>query len=198
MDCPSQYRVSRRLIRWIGFDHNPLRRRSDRIQTACRVVAILAMLVVLPITIVIGAHIAAAESNQAHSQAVSRHQVNAVTTAVATGSSGYYESRATAPVRWTDQGVTHKAVVDVDDSTPAGTVETIWVDTAGHPTVAPLSAYQAIGDGIFTGLGLAAGVAVVLVVVSALVAVRLNHVRQAEWEAEWERIDPGWAAGRRS
>ena len=37
-----------RLARWLGFDRNPLRRGTDRVETALRLVMIIVMLAVIP------------------------------------------------------------------------------------------------------------------------------------------------------
>jgi hypothetical protein len=198
MTRPSQHSATRRMIRWIGFDRNPLRRRSDRVQTVFRLLAVAAALVALPLTIAVGAHVAGVENREARQQSGNRHLVTAVTTTAAASPAGYYNSdKATASVRWAYGGVAHTAVLAVDQGTAIGTSELLWVDSAGLPAAPPLSVYQAIGDGVFAGIGLAAGATAVLISVSALVALRLNRVRAAAWASEWALIEPRWA-GRRT
>jgi hypothetical protein len=65
--------------RWLGLDRNPLRRRTDRIETAIRLVVMILLVTALPVAAVAAGqgadHLAL---RQARAQQAADHQVNAV------------------------------------------------------------------------------------------------------------------------
>src|SRR5271155_5842837 len=88
-----------RLARWLGFDRNPLRRGTDRIEAALRLVMMIMLTTAGPAAAVLAGqqadHMAL---NQAHAQQAADHLVNAVLLeqAPATGIPDPYTSVQTA------------------------------------------------------------------------------------------------------
>src|SRR5579871_6195748 len=68
-----------RCIRWLGFERNPLRRRTDRIEAAIRLATMVLLLVAVPIAVIAAGrqadHLAL---RQAHAQQAVERQVTAV------------------------------------------------------------------------------------------------------------------------
>ena len=92
-----------RLARWLGFDRNPLRRGTDRIEAALRLVLMIMLVTAVPAAAVLAGqqadHMAL---NQAHAQQAADHLVNAVLLeqAPATGIPDPYTSVQYAPGCW--------------------------------------------------------------------------------------------------
>jgi hypothetical protein len=191
MKSPIRYGPARRLARWMGLDHNPLRRGSDRVESAVH----LASFVLLLLSLVAGALFGLAlYDHGARSAAATRatlYQASAVVTHGAATDSAYVDHIA-VPARWTYQGVVHTGMIDVANGTQAGSTEPIWVDANGRLAVPPLTAYQIGGDAVFAGLALPFAAMLLLFCADLAVASTLNRRRAARWAAEWELIEPGW------
>ena len=80
---------------WLGFDRNPLRRGTDRIEAALRLVLMIMLVAAVPAAAVIAGQRADHSAlNWAHAQQAADHRVNAVLLqqAPATGSPDPYTS----------------------------------------------------------------------------------------------------------
>jgi len=78
----------------------------------------------------------------------------------------------------------------------AGSAVTIWVDRAGAVVDKPATAAGALLTGVSVALGLALA-DLCVVVIAWMVLRRLTTARNLRrWEREWERVGPGWTAGR--
>ena len=99
-----------RLARWLGFDRNPLRRGTDRIEAALRLVLMIMLVAAVPAAAVIAGQRADHSAlNWAHAQQAADHRVNAVLLQQAppTGSPDPYTSVQTAWAwaRWQPPGL---------------------------------------------------------------------------------------------
>ena len=133
-----------RLARWLGFDRNPLRRGTDRVEGALRLVMIIVVVAVVPATAVAaGRWTDHYVLHQAQAQQAVDHQVTAVLLrdAPATGTPDPYTSVQTAwvPARWQPPGQPPRTgeVLAVAGARKGSTVRT-WIDPSGAVTDPPL------------------------------------------------------------
>ena len=183
-----------RLTRRLRDDHNPLRRRSDRIEAWLLPAVIAAFLVLGPLAAVIAvgqAH--AANAAEARAQHALR-PVPAVTLAATPGplyrsSSGWL---TWTPARWTTGGVAHTGQVPVGAGTPAGRRVRVYLDRAGRVQLPPLTPGLA-RDRVLVAASLAlTALAGVLAVAAALSRWRLNRRRLSDWAAGWLTVERQW------
>ncbi|HEV7625660.1 MAG TPA: hypothetical protein VGO89_04115 [Streptomyces sp.] len=179
------------LWRW---QNNPLKRRSDRVETWVGLTAATLMAVTAPIT---GAVAADALSDSLHDRK-GLHRTSAVLTEKAPSTDGLATSASNptvpAKVKWkTADGHPRTGRAPVEAGTPAHTRVTLWLDDHGEPRHPPP------GRGEITGESAAAGGATAVATCFAvgsgcwLVRRRLDAVREKDWEREWAAVGPWWS-----
>ena len=180
--------------RALGWGHNALRRRSDRIGYAARLTAVAVAIGGLVFGVVTGELAFRRTLAVADAQTAVSRQVTATLTkdAPVFASLGTRPSTDQAPARWTFAGRPHHGPVTAAQGSRAGSTMRIWVNTAGDRIEPPLTRSDAELRGWLTGA--AAFVATLVLVCTALRVVewRLDHVRMRLWEQEWQRTDPKW------
>jgi hypothetical protein len=191
-----------RLARWLGFDRNPLRRGTDRVEAVLRLVIILLMVVAVPVAAVAGGRWANHYAlHRAQVQRAVNHQVTAVllSDAPAIGTPDPYTSLQTAwvPARWQPPGQPPRTgeVLAVAGARKGSTVQT-WIDPSGAVTDPPLDHRVVAGDVL---LGVTATVLVsglLLLAAGALARRMLDRRRLRAWEAEWRTSGPLWSGYR--
>ena len=188
-------RCSRRL----GFDRNPLRRRTDRIEAAIRLATIILLLVAVPIAaIAAGRQADHLALRQAHAQQAAEHQVTAVLLkqAQATGVPNPYTSIQLTYVlaRWQPPGQAPRSgQVLAAAGAHAGSTVKVWVDASGAVTSPPPDHRMIAGDVCIASI-VACLVACLLVLGSNALARRvLDHRRLRAWDAEWRAAGPLWS-----
>lgn len=186
------------LARGLGWGRNPLRRRSDRIEAAVVVAAVLLALAALPAALAVGTrvhrHYLAVSATQA---AAERHVTATLLEPAGTIPMGSADSTVAVRARWFQPpGVRHVGTVRAAESTPAGTRVRIWTDPAGNLVNPPLSADQAWSRGVFAGFAATLVAVGLLATLVAIVRLRLDRVRYAAWTDEWRRM--GWTQHRKS
>ena len=191
-----------RMARWLGFDRNPLRRGTDRVEAVLRLVLIILLVAVIPAA-------AVAAGRWADHQALHRAQLERATdrlvTAVllenapASGVPDPYTSVQTAWVRarWQPPGQPPRTgdVQALVGARQGSTVRT-WIDRSGAVTDPPLEHRVVVGD---VWLAVTATCLVSwLVLLAAAVLVRrvLDRRRLNAWEAEWRASGPLWSGHR--
>lgn len=166
---------------------NPLLRRSDRVQSRVRsVVATLAILMI-PVSAWLAMATFGAQSAQVSAQQHSRHAVTATTTSVndpapLTQSEFSAGSSTTVDATWTYRGQEHTGQVPVVGGSPVGTEVDIWVDNSGVRASQPLTNTDAIAAALFTGIGSAVLVSIILYGAYAATRFHLNARREADWD----------------
>ncbi len=188
---PRSTRLGRWLRRWRP-DHNPLRRRSDRVETAALGVLLVAFLAGAPLV----AHAAASwtyvtSAREAHAQQAALHQVPATLLETAQPV-GVYSAEANARWRAPD-GHIITGQVSVPVGSAAGSTVMVWTNQAGQLTAAPLNAGQIASRADLSEVLSVAGLAVVLIVIGALVHWALDRRRLAAWDADWLVTGPRWS-----
>jgi hypothetical protein len=168
---------------------NPLRRRSYAVE-AWAVLA--AALVTTAGAVATGAVVADDVRHHLDQQRTQRHAMAAVLAQDATRRAGY-PSDSFALVSWTTpDGTRHSARADVGAARKSGDPVTVWTDSRGRLTPAPLDAtaarLQAATDG--AAAGVAAGG---LGLLGCGIAARFCERRRTEeWAAEWTVVGPRW------
>jgi hypothetical protein len=191
-----------RLARWLGFDRNPLRRGTDRVEAALRLILILLVVVAVPVAAVAAGRWADHYAlHRAQAQRAVNHQVTAVLLedAPGTGVPDPYTSVQTAwvPARWQPPGEPPRTgqVLALVGARKGSTVQT-WVDPSGAVTDPPLERRVIVGD-VWLAV-MATGLMSLLVLLMAGVLVRrvLDRQRLRAWEAEWRASGPLWSGHR--
>ncbi len=195
---PSEGHLAR-LARWLGFDRNPLRRRTDRIEAVLRLVMMIVLVAVVPAAAVLaGQQADHAALNRAHAQQAADHMVNAVLLeqAPATGAPDPYTSVQTAwvPARWQPPGRAPRTgeVLALAGARKGSTVRT-WIDASGAITNPPLDHRDIAGEVCVAVIATCLGSWLVLLASSALARRALDRRRLSGWDAEWRASGPLWS-----
>ncbi len=190
-----------RCSRWLGLDHNPLRRPADRVEAWLRLLMLALLLTAVPVT-AIGFGLVANQvlTHRAQAQQRSDRLVSAVLTKQApTGVVDPYvaDPEVWAQARWTaPDGGARSGQILAPAGTQAGQTIRIWVNTTGG-TVDPPSGHrdvlaESITAGVISGLML-----VMLLMGLQSVSRRvLDRQRLAAWEGEWRATGPLWTGHR--
>jgi hypothetical protein len=186
-----------RLKRRLGFDDNPLRRRSDLIAGWLPPAALAAVLLLAPVAAVAGGRWAEARDAAAWRAQQPWHHVPAVLLASAPGpmfpDGGANSWTVWTSAVWTANGRPHVGEVPATSDSRAGTVVTVWLDRAGTPRM-PLMA-AAASDHVATAAGMAVGaVALLLAGLAAIARLVLDRRRLAGWETAWLSVGPRWSS----
>lgn len=189
-----------RIVRWLGVDGNPLRRRTDRIESAIRIVLVLAFLVGGPLLAVTVGRVTDANGLRQVRSERSWRQVDAVLTRSVPQSTSPYGAMATTWVqgRWkVAPGQVRTGLVPAVAGAQAGAVVTVWLDRAGRVTgQAPVTTgdvlLRVVVAEILTLIG--AGFAAFLIAVG--VRWLFNRRRLARWAIEWSMVGPRWTTRR--
>jgi hypothetical protein len=191
-----------RLARWLGFDRNPLRRGTDRVEGALRLITIILVVSVVPATAVAAGRWADHYvRHQAQVQQAVDHQVNAVLLrdAPATGVPDPYTSVETTwvPARWQPPGQPPRTgeVLAVAGAHKGSTVRT-WIDPSGAVTDPPLDHRVIVGDVVVAVTATLLVSGLLLVAAGALARRMLDRRRLRAWEAEWRTSGPLWSRHR--
>jgi hypothetical protein len=191
-----------RLARWLGFDRNPLRRGTDRVEGALRLVMIiLAVLAVPAASVAAGRWADHYALHRAQVQRTVNHQVTAVLLedAPATEIPSPYTSVQTAwvPARWQPPGQPPRTgeVLAVVGARKGSTVRT-WIDPTGAVTDPPLDHRVIVGNVWVAVMATCLVSWVLLLAATALARRMLDRRRLRAWEAEWRTSGPLWSGHR--
>ena len=188
-----------RLLRGRRLDRNPLRRGSDRAETAMLGLLLAAFLAGAPLAAhVAGSWTYAMSARQAQAQQAAFRQVPAtlLQSAAPWNTSGY-GSQANA--RWTaPDGQVRTGLVFVPDGAAAGSTVMVWVTATGQLTDPPLQRSQITGRTELSEAAAVAVLAITLFTVGLVGRRLLDRRRLAAWEAEWLTTGPRWSPGGRT
>jgi hypothetical protein len=188
-------RVTRlgRFVRGRRPDRNPLRRASDRAETAVLALLVIAFLAAAPFVAQASAAYAYSKAHQAQlSEEATWHQVPArVLKVESSGAAGYAAPEAQA--RWTaPDGKVITGEIPVLLTTAAGSTVPLWVTNDGQPTDQPLQDVQVSDSRYFAGTFGVITLATILAITGFLVCRTLDRRRMAAWDAEWRATGPRW------
>jgi hypothetical protein len=190
------------LARRLGFDHNPLRRGTDRVEAVLRLI-----LVILLVTAVPAGAVAAGRwtdhwaLHRAQVQRAVNHEVNAtlLDDSAAIGTPNPYSSVEGnwVPARWQRAGQPPRTgeVFAVAGARKGSTVR-IWTDPTGAITDPPMGHRDVVGDVWLAVITTCLVLSLVLLAAWTLVRRALDRRRLNAWEAEWRASGPLWT-GRR-
>ncbi len=186
-----------RLARWLGLDRNPLRRRSDRVESSIMAALLATFLIGAPITAIAAGHLAHAGALRAQQGQQAWHRVPAMLLDTAPKGASFKNQSATftwVRARWTaPDGSVRVGEVPAAAGTRAGSTVHIWVDRAGAVTSTPLTATQIVGRVAAAATFAPIAVGVVLLGMGALARRLLERRSLTRWAAAWEAIEPQWS-----
>jgi hypothetical protein len=190
----------RRMARRLGWDRNPLRRASDRLETVLTLVLVLAALTLSPWVGRRAAETAfrdVARTNaweREHHHLIQAELVEVVVAGAAAG--GRHPDAGTAVARWTaPDGTIRTGTVYVSAGRRIGNTAPVWVDDDGWMTGPPSHRNPRVGAGLAAALSVCA-VGAGLAGVRRIVRRHLDRRRLRAWQLEWAIIEPRWTRHR--
>jgi hypothetical protein len=186
-----------RLLRGRRPDRNPLRRGSDRAETAMLGILLAAFLAGAPfVAHAAGSWTYAGAVREAQAQQVALHHVRA-TLLQAAESWNISEGGAEAPARWkAPDGQVRTGQVFVASGAPAGSTVMVWVDQSGHLTDSPLQPGQVTGRADMARVLAVVALGVMLSLVGLAGRWGLDRRRLAAWDTDWLTTEPRWTSRR--
>ena len=190
----------RRSLRWFTLGSGPLKRGSDRLQVAGRLVVVLALLAASPLAVAATTVTTARFEARAEAGAAERSRVDAVLLedAPEAAGSGYGDqepvnvpARAVWPV---PGGAERQGVVLVRPHTAAGTAVPVWVNRDGNVTSAPLDRSRTDSSAMTVGAVVLLGVPLVTWTLYALLCAALDAHRERRWAQGWAAVEPEWVS----
>lgn len=185
------------LRRLLGRPSRELRSAADRTRRGRLVACALSTVVAVLCAIAIGVAVWHTETHAAHTEALHRHRVSATTLGEAHRTLPVrFDSTKTATARaaWAYPATqVHTATLWVPAGTPVGGKVLVWVDDAGREAPAPRSQGDIASGAVATGT---AAFGVLVLSAAGVIRLRLRRVearRRAEWEREWQLVEPGWS-----
>ncbi len=187
------------LARRLGFDRNPLRRGTDRIEAALRLFLVIVLMTAVPAAAVLaGQRADRLALNRAHAELAADHLVTAVLLqrAPASGIPDPYTSVQTAWVqaRWQPPGLPSRTgeVLALADARQGSTVR-IWIGASGALTDPPFDHRDIAGDVCIAVVATCLVSWLVLLASSTLARRVLDRRRLDAWDAEWRASGPLWS-----
>jgi hypothetical protein len=192
-----------RFARWLGLDHNPLRRSTDRLEAACRLAVLILFITAVPVAAVMcGRVVDQIAQHQVQAQQASHHLVRAILTrpAPASGTPDPYTNVQTAwvPARWTapDDGSAHTGQVLAPAGAAQGSAVSAWIDASGTVTDPPASHSDVVADVVVAVTVSSVVLTFLLLGLQAAARRTLDHRRLAAWDDEWRATGPLWTGHR--
>jgi hypothetical protein len=185
-----------RTTRRLGFDHNPLRRRSDLIDGWLLPGVIAAFLILGPIAATVAGLWVHAGNVAAQRADKSWHQVSAVLLEPVPGPlfAGNGDSWLIwSPARWVADGRTRTGDVPAPAGAMADSTVPVWLDRAGKVQGPPLTAAGASDRILIAVVAALACLVALLTVVAVAARWLLDRKRIAGWEAGWLSVGPQWS-----
>jgi len=188
-----------RVLRGLWPDRNPLRRGSDRAETAVLGMLLAAFLAGAPFAAhAAGSWAHATSVREAQAQRAAIHQVRA-TLLQAAAPWSISEGGAEAQARWkAPDGQVRTGQVFVLSGAAVGGTVVIWVNQAGQLADSPLVTSQVTGRTDMARVLAVVGLAVALIVIGLAGHGALHRRRLAQWDAEWMATGPRWSPGGRT
>lgn len=181
------------------LDRNPLRRRSDRIETAVLGLLIAAFLAGAPFAARAAGSLTYAMSLREQRAQGALHQVQATLLQAAPPLNGYANVAGAAPetpIRWRAPGSPVRTGYIFIPSGAAGSTVLVWVNRAGWLTNPPLQEPQIAARADMAETAAVTGVAIAAIIVGWAARRALNRRRMAAWDADWLATGPRWTSRR--
>jgi hypothetical protein len=195
---PRSYWLAR-LLRGRQLDRNPLRRTSDRAETALLGVLLAAFLGVAPIAAhAAGSWAYAASAREAQAQQAGAHQIPATLLRAAPPLGAYAAGAAPdVDVQWrAPDGQMRTGQVLVTSAAATGSTVLVWINQAGQLADPPLRHTQVVMRAEQAAVGAVVSLAIMLFVIGWLARKSLDRRRLAAWDADWLTNGPSWTPRR--
>ena len=181
-----------RFVRGRGPDRNPLRRASDRLETAVLAMLVIAFLAAAPFAALASGSWALARAHQAQlADQASSYQVPALVLKLESPSGAYGDPQSQA--RWTaHDGKVITGEIAVPLGTTSGSTQWLWTTRDGQVTDPPLQDSQVTGQAYFAEGFTVFTLAVLLTITGLLARRTLDRRRMAAWDTEWRATGPHW------
>jgi hypothetical protein len=180
------------LRRRLGVDDNPLRRRSDRVQTWLRLGVCALFVGGLVVAGIVGhssyRHGLAAEQRAEQSHQVTAHVVSVVSWA--SDQAGGYVPASTRVV-WHD-AAGRRHTEDIVAQAYAGESVRVWVDPDGRASLTRHTHARTLAGAVVSGLSVATIAAAGLFSAYFAAVLLIDRRREATWDREWLVVEPGW------
>ncbi|MEW5808773.1 MAG: hypothetical protein AB1925_04900 [Actinomycetota bacterium] len=163
--------------------HHPLVRSSDRVEAASLLLIVVVALFSVPLVGAVGTAVHDSLSHTFAAQRAERQQVEATVTGDSRVTAQAYDNPYLSPIQWQFNGITHTDEVRTAKMN-AGDHLTIWVDSTGERRAAPLSDRDAAVQAVIAAVSLWFTVVGVAVGGWAIVRMRLDRGRYAEWDRD--------------
>lgn len=173
---------------------SPLRRTVDRVERGVLAIAVALAVAAVPVAVLAGAAVQQASEIVVIQENATAFPTTALLLQDAPANTpGSALGISTALGEWhTQAGTTLTGQVSAPPGTGAGTTVPIWLNAAGRPVEAPLTADQAYWRGVVTVV-LVLTIAFTLIAIAYAITHRLlDRRRLAEWEADWRAVEPRW------
>jgi hypothetical protein len=181
-----------RFVRGRRPDRNPLRRASDRVETAVLAVLVIAFVVGAPFGALAAGSYSLARAHQAQvAEQASSYQVPARVLQLDTAGTTYGDPQAQA--RWTaHDGTVTTSEITVPLSATVGSTQWVWTTANGQLTNPPLADSQVTGQAGFVEGFTVFTLAVLLAIAGLVTRSMLDRRRMAAWDAGWRAAGPRW------
>ncbi len=181
-------------IRWAGVTRswalrptNPsvLMRPCDRLETTIRILAVLAVAALIPISAALGTSVYTTVAGQVEVEQRSRTPVDAVIIGEPSRSGLH---AAEAKVSWEHRGHRGEADVAVAPTAVPGDRITLWVDDAGRRTGPPRHSSAAATSGVTVAVAVVVSAGFAAWATVGSVSWLLSRRRNSRWDREWRAL----------
>ncbi|MEU9045714.1 MULTISPECIES: hypothetical protein [unclassified Kitasatospora] len=175
--------------------NNPLRRTSDRVQWWLGRVLLAIVIVGLPAASAsVGILSYRSQLHTGQVQSATRHPVTAQLTADAAIPPAQNANKVPATAAWTaSDGTTSTTTVRVWPGEKVGTPVQVWVNSHDAVASPPVTRGQATSAGWTAAVVTAASVSLLCLGVWKGSARVLDRHRYAQWDADWDQVEPRWS-----
>ncbi|WP_280459438.1 Rv1733c family protein [Nocardia carnea] len=182
-------------IRWAVFarswalrptNPNVLMRRCDRLEVTVRILAVLAVALLIPISAALGTGVYSTVAAQVEIEQRSRSQVDAVIVGEP-GRSGLHA--AAAKVNWDHNGHRGEADVAVPPTAVPGDRVTLWVDEMGRRTGPPRHFGAAATSGVTVAIAVVVMTGLLAWGAAGSVSWIVSRWRGRQWDREWRALN---------
>jgi hypothetical protein len=191
----------RRAVRRFLLGSGPLKRGSDRLQVAGRLLVVLSLLAAVPLACFVAGMTRSRLEATAAAQAAERHETRAVVTQerpvgpAQAGDSSASSIVVRAEVRWHGPRDTVKqATLIVPAATGIGGTVPVWTDRSGNLTIAPADRTTIGYNAMVAGLAIAVGIPLTVWALHCALCLALDAHRARRWAEDWARVEREWRA----
>lgn len=167
---------------------HPLVRASDRIEAVAGLIVVVVALLAVPVAGAVGT---AVHDSLVHSFAadrISKHEVAATVTHGSSLDPQPYDKPFLTQIHWQFGGRIITDDIRTADKMKVGQQQTIWIDAAGNRTAKPGSDRNAATEAVIVAVGLWLAVAGTGVGAWAVLRMRLDRSRYADWDRELDDL----------